>query len=236
MKRVPLICALATLFFGITPVTAQVVQLPTGRNFGYTGSVIVPDGGTAYLGGNGAMYATSTARGFGPFSSVAVGHSVGAAGLSVSVQIIDLAALDQAILNTNVAMPPDDTTVSALSPAADGSRNFISSATEGSGDTATRVGMDPGRWQRMLAAPVNIESKPESQVAEDIRYYLALGKEAERLNRIHAARVYYKMAIDAMTPAMLARYEEKRLDLQATREQAAKDAAKRNANIQRSNF
>jgi hypothetical protein len=41
---------------------------------------------------------------------------------------------------------------------------------------------------------------------DDVRYFLMRGKEAELAHRIQASRVYYRMAMEAMTPEMLERY------------------------------
>src|SRR5690606_31969401 len=70
----------------------QVVQLPSYRGFGYAGSVWVPDGGTASLGGSGSAGMSSTSRGFGPMASRAVGAGVGTRSVSVTAQVIDLQA------------------------------------------------------------------------------------------------------------------------------------------------
>ncbi len=71
---------------------SQVVQLPSVRNFSYSGGALVPDGGSASLGGN--MYASSgsVSRGWGPYSTRASGSTFGTSTSSVSVQIIDLRA------------------------------------------------------------------------------------------------------------------------------------------------
>ena len=72
---------------------AQSVQLPTVRSFGYSGSVLVPDGGTTSLGG--------VSRSASSISRRPIGHAVGRAssqsGLSVSAEVIDLAEMDHQI-------------------------------------------------------------------------------------------------------------------------------------------
>ncbi|WP_153556115.1 hypothetical protein [Roseimaritima sediminicola] len=88
-------CALV-LATAAGPVFAQVVQLPSQQQFRYRGSVMVPDGGSTYLGGNLRAAAGQTRRGFGPAS--AAGRSLSAGGLSVRAQIIDHGAIDRELL------------------------------------------------------------------------------------------------------------------------------------------
>ncbi|WP_146416335.1 hypothetical protein [Crateriforma conspicua] len=67
----------------------QVVQLPTFRTFSYSGSVLVPDGGTAVLGGNSSAFRSRSLRGNGQSSARSFG------GGSVTATIIDLDAMDR---------------------------------------------------------------------------------------------------------------------------------------------
>ena len=74
----------------------SVVQLPSFSTFRYSGSVVVPDSGGAYLGGVKRYASGSTRRGRG------LGHGIGAglgnSGLSVHATIIDLDEIDRQIL------------------------------------------------------------------------------------------------------------------------------------------
>ena len=84
-----------------TPATAQfptTVQLPSVRVFSYTGSVLVPDGGTASLGGVSRSSSFSRSRGFGPFRNRSAGYAASTSQLTASATIIDLAEMDEAIL------------------------------------------------------------------------------------------------------------------------------------------
>ena len=56
------IVCLVTLFVGPGAI-AQVVQLPTYRVFGTTGTIVVPDRGSALLGGNISARAGGVSRG-----------------------------------------------------------------------------------------------------------------------------------------------------------------------------
>lgn len=80
--------------------TAQVVQLPS-YNFTTIGTTVsVPDRGAAYLGGVYRSSEGSTIRGVPlvPFKNRAIGSSSGASTMSVHATLIDLAAMDEALL------------------------------------------------------------------------------------------------------------------------------------------
>ncbi|MEM9585680.1 MAG: hypothetical protein AAGA03_00240 [Planctomycetota bacterium] len=74
---------------------AQVVQLPTFRSFQYQGSVLVPDQGTASLGGNSGAALGRTRSRFGGRSS---GQSLFRSQPTISATIIDNQAMDRQIL------------------------------------------------------------------------------------------------------------------------------------------
>jgi hypothetical protein len=87
---------------GTVPTT---VQLPTFHYFTSTGSLLVPDGGEAFLGGVGSSAAGGTERGIPglpsrPFTNSAIGATTGASNVCVSAQIHDFEAMDQVLLGT----------------------------------------------------------------------------------------------------------------------------------------
>ncbi|WP_442508979.1 hypothetical protein SH528x_000523 [Novipirellula sp. SH528] len=85
--------AAAVLLWGGTAI-AQTVQLPSIETFSYSGSVLVPDSGTAFLGGNkSASFGSNRSglqRGFG--------SSQGLSQATASATIIDLTEMDRQIL------------------------------------------------------------------------------------------------------------------------------------------
>lgn len=98
---------------------AQVVQLPTFRQFSVGTTVVVPDRGAAYLGGVSRRRAASSSHGFpglGPLSrNRSFGVETGGSHASVTATIHDFAAMDRALLGT--APPPlseDDRKVAFL--------------------------------------------------------------------------------------------------------------------------
>ena len=93
-----MIVAVASLaLVGAKRTDAQVVQLPTIQTFSYSGSVLVPYGGTSSLGGVSRSGWSTSRRGFGPFSQSRSGGFASSSVLSASATIIDLDAMDRAI-------------------------------------------------------------------------------------------------------------------------------------------
>lgn len=91
------------LAFGVTCVattaSAQVVQLPTFYRFGTTGSVVVPDQGSAALGSTATSQNGYAARRVGGFGGpTALGASGQLRFSGVRAWIIDHAAIDAALL------------------------------------------------------------------------------------------------------------------------------------------
>lgn len=224
--------AISLVATAFTLAEAQVVQLPSTRSLSYSGSTWVPDGGTTDLGGVSAAYSSQGRRG----ASYVAGSNLGVSSLSASIQIIDLAALDEAILGsarpggrmTVVATPaagsipgsaPGGVAVGTASPLAEpvSAVDSVSAlrkaqvnprpATDLSEPISPRIGTDPGKYLRVLSGPGDFTGRPPSQLESDIRYYVGQGEQAENAGRVIAARVFYKMARDLMTPELIARYD-----------------------------
>lgn len=189
---------------------AQVVQLPSQHVFSNSGSVLVPDGGTADFGGIGRSSQGAVQSGFGPLSNRASGSSSSGSTMSVSVRIIDLEALDEAIL-AGAAPRTSAATRAAVASSASASVTAPpdrAPTTPAGSPTRGRVGADPGQWQRVLSGgssspgPTNL-----SLLESNIRYYVQQGERAERAGSLQAARVYYQLARKAMTPELEERYQ-----------------------------
>ena len=186
---------------------SQVVQLPSVHNFSYSGGAWVPDAGSASLAGNTYARSGSVSNGWGPYRTRASGSSFGTSNSSVAVQIIDLRALDDAILSSTVANPNPQVRTATTT-----GRSLVG----GSAPTGIAPKGDPGKWQRVLAGGQPTIPVHTSLAEADIRFYLKMGEQAEAANRIMAARVYYRMAIEAMTPEMQTRYAKILSDRKAT--------------------
>lgn len=194
-KRIASALCLTAIFAGTAH--SQVVQLPSVRNFSYSGGAWVPDSGSASLAGNYSARSGSVSSGWGPYGTRASGSSFGTSNSSASVQIIDLQALDNAILSSNVANPNAHVRTASTT-----GRSLVGVSTP----TGTAPRTDPGKWQRVLAGGQPTVPVHTSLAEADIRFYLKMGQEAEAANRVMAARVYYRMAVEAMTPEMQTRY------------------------------
>lgn len=228
---------------------AQVIQLPSQHVFRSSGSVLVPDGGTVELGGIGRASRGSVQSGLGPLSNRASASSTGGSSMSVSVRIIDLEALDEAILSgatprlspaTTTAVAPTSSaaiapttsaSVTPSTPAATALSPDRASPAPHRFSTSERVGADPGQWQRALSggSPSSIPTNL-SLLESDIRYYVQQGERAERAGSYQAARVFYQMAKKAMTPELEVRYQRAisaRTDEAAARRKAEQEGARR---------
>ncbi len=224
-----LICVLAVASLG----QCQVVQLPSVRNFSMTGGVSVPDGGTASLGGTGYSATSSASRGPFPLGTRAMGGVAAGASLSVSVQIIDLDAMDEALLGRQPrsAVAASSTKVRAASTAAASQipaatmggpldpKNAARDRLVGAGDLLYSTKdlrprrVTPDHWARILSSedPAGYRGDPTVAATEladaNTHHFLRLGREAEQAGRTHAASVYYRMARDAMSPQLKQRYQ-----------------------------
>ncbi len=188
---------------------AQVVQLPSVRSTAYSGTVVVPDGGSVGLGGLSRSASGTLGRGALPYAGASIGGATSSDSLSVHVQIIDLKALDDAILSSNV---PTDvamrSAVSAGSPASGGGRRVLSTIAQPQMSRRPDLPPAPNAWQLALSTTNISPAVPESIVESNIRFYLERGKAAEQAGHLHSARVFYHLALEAMTPQMRERYQK----------------------------
>lgn len=214
-------------------VEAQVVQLPSIRQFSYSGGVVVPDGGTVNLGGV-SRSASGYARAGGPLQrNLAFSQSASISNASVSVQVIDLEALDQAILNANVpakviAQSSNKLPISDAA-AAEKAKQFLANYPA---VTSARQGSPSYRDFKATLGGFSASTSADSAMAEsNIRYYLMMGQQAEAQNRLQSARVYYRLAAEAMTPELLDRYQRV-LDARAQAQLAQEKADANNARRQ----
>ncbi len=98
--RIALMC-LAVGLSGSSLAAQSVVQLPSVRQFSYQGGVLVPDGGSVFLGGNRSAAMSSSSRGLpgiGRLPGSNQSSQLSSSGVSASVTIIDLNEMDREIL------------------------------------------------------------------------------------------------------------------------------------------
>lgn len=200
---------------------AQVVQLPSTHAFGYSGSVTVPDSGQANLGGVGRQRTGVARAGGGPLAGRAGGSASGGTSVVASASIIDLQAMDAAILNA---------------PSSNQASNYT---TRNAGATiintltpslyARRMGADqlpppddPNAWQIALGGGSVSKVGPSNTIVRDdtdVRYFMHRAKQASDVGRQSAALVYYRMAYERLTPEQRERLHE----FQAKASAAAQD-------------
>ena len=160
---------------------AQTVQLPTFHFFTLNTSVLVPDGGDAFLGGVDRASSGRNERGIPglpgrPFTNSAIGSSTAASGVSVSAQIHDLDAMDRAILGDNFAV-----TAPAAIPAVGTSRQLA----------AVQTGASPIGSVAALRAQVAAEdAAAEKEAAES----LARGRQLLTEGKTSLAKTYLQIA------------------------------------------
>lgn len=91
------------------------IQQPVLQDFSVSTTVSVPDRGTALLGGVSSGAAGRTTAGFGPFrNGDARGQGYSGSSVTTSVQILDLRAMDEALLATAAPSAPPSRWQSAL--------------------------------------------------------------------------------------------------------------------------
>lgn len=181
---------------------AQVVQLPSMHTFSYSGTVSAPDAGIDYLAGVQNSSQGSATRGWGPYAGRAAGSAISGGQLSLSAMIIDLKAMDDAILGTtSPAVPVQGAKTTGPNP--------MSAQPFGYARTS-RPPVDPNGWQLALSSnTTNVSSLRDDQASADVRYYLDKAEESMRANRLAAARVFRRMAFERMTPELRNKMEER---------------------------
>jgi len=156
----------------------QVVQVPTVGTFSLQTSVMAPDSGSAYLGGNqrGAVGNNSLGPG-----SISRGSTQTAAGASVHATIIDLNELDLMIRSQAGSKPTAPDLVSIRSKPSQ-----YSSAPKGT--------VSKNAEYEYLAALSHSENTSSDKMSSDTSYYLSLANNARQQRHWAAVELYYKLA------------------------------------------
>lgn len=176
--------ALAVLV-ALSPVSiaySQIVQLPTAGTFSLQTSVLAPDSGSAYLGGNrrNAMGSQSLGPGL-----IATGATSTSASASVRATIIDLNELDLMIRSqagTKSTIPDLVLNRSKPSQYAPGQKGTPLRSAE----------------YDYLAAITHREKAGPDQMSSDTSYYLSLANNAKQQRHWAAVELYYKLAWESL--------------------------------------
>lgn len=149
----------------------QTVQLPTTRIFSGGGSVLVPDQGSANLGGISRSASGSSTRGYGPVRSRSGSTTREASGISVSAHVIDFEAMERELLGEGgeaESLATDDPQTLKAKAKADAIKNG-----------AVRSGSSP--------------SKPAASGGlESVSHLKALAREEEAAHRAEIAETFAK--------------------------------------------
>jgi len=160
----------------------QVVQLPTAGTFSLQTSVLVPDSGSTYLGGNqrGALGSNSLGPG-----SLARGATQTAANASVHATIIDLNELDLMIRSQAGSKPTAPDLVSIRSKPSQYS-------------TAPRGTVKKNAEYEYLIELSHTENTASDKMSSDASYYLSLASNARQRGHWAAVELYYKLAWESL--------------------------------------
>ncbi|MCA9139445.1 MAG: hypothetical protein KDB00_21880 [Planctomycetales bacterium] len=166
----------ATLVFGFGGIACgqTTVQLPSFSQFSYSGSVLVPTGGSTSLGSISRSSSGSSSRGFG--GGRAFGGAMSHAGASAHVTIIDNDAIDRQIRG----LPPKDTVGSLPQSSTAANRSAV---TNPSAVTKRTTTIDPDAEGKILVRFAR-------------KQYLA-GKQASSFDA-------YQLAIESLSPRLAA--------------------------------
>lgn len=165
------------------------VQLPTYRTFQAGGAVLVPDRGSALLGGVNRAWSSSSEWGwpFRPFGNRAIASELSAAQTSVSVYIHDFAAMEAEL----------ERAAAASSRSANLTRTPAQTLPKS--PTAPHVAAEPIRPPPDAPVASVEEIRRQRRLAAEARQteahdFLARGMEAEAAGKLNVARIYYQMA------------------------------------------
>ena len=188
VRRKSRLAILAFLVFALVPASnavSQVVQLPTTGTFALQTSVLAPDSGTAYLGGNRRYSAAS--QSLGPGSS-AIGSTRSAASVTARATIIDLNELDLMIRSQAGSKP--------VVPDLVGSRSKPSQYVGGKKGTQ----LHNAEYEYLAALSHREKASPE-QANSDTAYYLSLANNAKQQHHWASVELYYKLAWESLPDA-----------------------------------
>jgi hypothetical protein len=157
---------------------AQVLQLPTYRQFAVGTTVVVPDRGWVHLGGNGgAAVGGSQFGALGVPLQRAAGAHTSAGGMSISATIHDFEAMDRTLLEQAAARRGNRARFDAATPEPHWSHDAPPASV--------------AEIRRQHAAQAH--SNPPAPL-DDAGRLITQGDAAVRMGNRGAARVYYQMA------------------------------------------
>ena len=185
LRQLLLATGLSICFISSETAFSQIVQLPSTGTFSLQTSVLAPDSGSAYLGGN--LRNASGSRSLGP-GSIATGSSGTSASAKVRATIIDLNELDIMIRSQAGSKPTVPDLVSKQSTPSQYASTIKRSPTK-----------NPD--YEYLATLTHTEKAGADQISSDTSYYLALASNAKQQRHWAAVELYYKLAWESLPEA-----------------------------------
>ncbi len=227
--RVSILHLVSAVCLGLAAIdaSAQTIQLPTFNMAGVSTTVMVPDGGAAFLGGiNNASDGRSEfgvpGLTFPGFQNRAIGQQRGASSFWVTATIHDFDAMDQALLNT-----PSPDGIARTYPSMSGLPESLA------GRTFPRNPANlAGNWQVEPDPPPPVSNVAVEQADRAVRQatrveeadsFFARGQQAEADGKPNVAKIYYQMAARRAT-GELKQQVQARLDVVSGRNSALADA------------
>jgi hypothetical protein len=197
------VATLSALFFAHTA-SAQTVQLPTFQFFGVSTSVMVPDNGSAFMGG---INRAATGRNefgipglaFPGFQNRSIGQDMSASNVWAHVTIHDFDAMDEAILNS--PSPNDFANVSTSRW--NNNMNFGLPPVPRLAPSIRRESVNlAGNWRaepvaqasNVIAEEADRDARRATRVSEADSYF-ARAEQAEADGKTSVAKIYYQMAM-----------------------------------------
>lgn len=202
LRSMRFILAILAMAFVPNQAYSQIIRLPTVRNFSVNTSVLVPDRGSSFLGGNAyGGYGSSSYSGLTPNRAFSGG--VGNSFVSTHVTITDLDELDRAILaaanrSAFSATPSEDRVPS------DVMENMLKKqqdALAGNYSPPVRYNETPRqqfhqryRTYGYATQPASVPMSRYESTEEDLKFYLLKAQQAKTAGRWAAAQVFYEQA------------------------------------------
>lgn len=179
-----LLCVwLGSHFAGFQSAYGQIVQIPSMGTFSISSSVLVPDSGARYVGGNRSR--------IGSVVPGALGQSSSAAGVSVSATVIDLDELDK-MIRSQASKSPSQPSLKQFDPA-----GYSRLPPKGRGNSA------PPGYDYLAALSGDSPDQPHvsgygsvlHQTDSDAtKYYLTLANLARQRGHWASVETYYRLA------------------------------------------
>jgi hypothetical protein len=194
------LCGLVLGVFLAETLEAQTVQLPTYSFSGVSTTVMVPDRGSAFLGGIDRAQTGRTESGVPmlpmvPFRSRSIGQTRSSSNMSVTATIHDFDAMDQALLNTPTSGAVTSSRTFADVPAAVAARSLPprNPNLAGNWQPNPAAGAAASPQTGGLAQEQARRAEQKETRAEEAEGFFERAQQAEADGKPNVARIYYQM-------------------------------------------